>query len=360
MKTWFDWMDEYYLPQPQPGGAQPGETERILALTRQKLGLTAAATAAPTRPGEAAPKHLRPGRVRRLWALAAAAALVFCLGVGTAAAAGVFPWASIGDFFGAGGQQQAASLGMPGEGLSLTQTKDGVTVTLEGILDDGATAYLPVQLTFADGQYDPDLRYHVLAALKPAAAAQDQISGCGSRPLRDANPADNTVPLMLTARHEALQPGDAVELVVSGIFGNAVHDDGGTETVWSWERELTFSFTLPEFPPVVTVDAPAGTAEPDTGVPIARITLAPMRVEVTFAEHPDDAAVRDALSRLPLSLTLADGSSLPLPEGWGADGGVRSAEGAVGYYTVGCEFDSLIDPASVASVTVNGVTIPVA
>ena len=39
MKTWFDWMDTYYTPRPQPEGAQEGETERILALARQKLGL---------------------------------------------------------------------------------------------------------------------------------------------------------------------------------------------------------------------------------------------------------------------------------------------------------------------------------
>ena len=166
MKTWFDWMDTYYTPRPQPEGAQEGETERILALARQKLGL--AGDAPQAQPGPRPRPAAR--RIRRLWALAAAAALLFCLGVGTAAAAGVFPWASIGDFFGAGSQQQAASLGMPGEGLSLTQTKEGVTVTLEGVLDDGTTAYLPVQLTFADGQYDPDLRYNIWAILTPRRA----------------------------------------------------------------------------------------------------------------------------------------------------------------------------------------------
>ena len=85
-----------------------------------------------------------------------------------------------------------------------------------------------------------------------------------------------------------------------------------------------------------------------------------MRVAVTFAEHPDDAAVRDRLSRLPLALTFADGAALALPEGWGVDGGTRSAYGGEGYYTVECEFDTLLDPAAVAAVTVNGVEIPVA
>ena len=102
MKTWFDWMEEYYLPQPQPNDSQPGESERILELVRQKAGL-----------------KRQPRRPRRLWALAAAAALAVCLGTG-ALASGVFPWQSMKAFFGTDGQQQAACLGMSGGGLSLS------------------------------------------------------------------------------------------------------------------------------------------------------------------------------------------------------------------------------------------------
>ena len=148
MKTWFEWMEEYYLPQPQPNDSQPGESERILALVRQKAGLNS-----------------RPRRPRRLWALAAAAALAVCLGTG-ALASGVFPWQSMKAFFGTDGQQQAASLGMSGEGLSLSQTKAGITVTLEGVVDDGSMAYIPAQITFEEGQYDPSLSYSVFAVLE--------------------------------------------------------------------------------------------------------------------------------------------------------------------------------------------------
>ena len=54
------------------------------------------------------------------------------------------------------------------------------------------------------------------------------------------------------------------------------------------------------------------------------------------------------------------GTALALPEGWGVDGGTRSAYGGEGYYMVECEFGALLDPADVAAVTVNGVEIPVA
>lgn len=351
MKTWFDWMDNYYLPQPQPEEARPGETDRILALVRCKAGL----------PAEPNPRSARP---RRLWALAAAAVLAVCLGTGTLAS-GVFPWKSVGDFFGADAQQQAADLGMPGEGLDLSQTKGGVTLTLEGILDDGATAYIPARLALEEGQYDPALSYSVFAVLNTADPLENRPDGVGCQPLEDSDLTDTTVPLMLTASHEGLQAGEEVRLEILAVFGNTEADDGSTRTDWTWEEGMTFSFTLPKSQPVVTVQAPAGTVEPGTGVPIAQIRLTPMSVEVIFGEHPEDSAVRVTLSRVPLTLTFTDGTTLALPEGW-EDGGARSAEGSgTGsatfdgpYYAVGCRFDALVDPASVTAVTVNGVEIP--
>lgn len=347
MKTWFEWMEEYYLPQLQPNDPQPGESERILALVRQKAGL-----------------KRQPSRPRRLWVLAAAAALAVCLGTG-ALASGVFPWQSVGDFFGADGQQ-AASLGMIGEGLSLSQTKAGVTVTLEGVVDDGSVAYIPAQITFEEGQYDPSLSYSVFAVLESPNPVDRRTNGAGCRPLEDPDPADNTVPILLTASHEGLQTGDSVQLEILSIFGNTVAADGSTETTWNWEETLRFSFTLPESQPAVTVQVPADTREPQTGVPIAQVRLTPMRVEVIFGEHPEDSQVRDSLSRVFLALTFTDGTTLTLPEGW-ENGGERSAEGSgTGsstfdgpYYKVTCEFDALLDPSSVTAVTVNGIKIPI-
>ena len=83
MKTWFDYMDAHYAPQPDAVQDQNVDTARILALARRKAGLdpagqeetkrfdAAAKTPAPLR---AAPS--RPARRRRLWAAAVAAALV--------------------------------------------------------------------------------------------------------------------------------------------------------------------------------------------------------------------------------------------------------------------------------------------
>lgn len=353
MKTWFDWMDAYYVPQPRQDGAQIGETGRILALARGKLGLEDMENANAAQKARPARRH-----VRRLWALVAAAALVLCLGVG-GAAAGVFPWGALGSLFGSNAQQQAARLGMPGEGLSQTRTKAGVTLTLEGIVDDGTMAYLPVQLTFEDGQYDPDLRYYVWGNMSSANPAEGLAGSTGCQQLEDPDPTDATVPLLLSIRHEGLQPGDAVELTIFYIYGNAVHEDGSTEEAWSWENEMAFSFTLPQAQPAITVTAPEGAAEPATGIAITRVTITPMRVAVTFGAHPD-APVRDQLSRLPMAIRLTDGSTITLPQGWGEDNGTRSAFGEQGSYTVECEFGTLLDPAAIAAVEVNGVTIPVA
>ena len=348
MKTWFDWMEQYHLPCPQADGAQDGESERILTLTRSKLGLQET-----TPKGSAAAARPTVRRTRRLWVLAAAAALVLSLGVG-AAATGVYPWDAVEDFFGAD-REQAARLGMPGEGLEMSQSKAGVTVTLEGILDDGMQLYIPAQLTFDEEQYDPDLTYNVWFSLQPA-GTQTGLTGGGSRMLEDPDPSDATVPVMLTVSREGFVSGDAAELTVYYIFGNRT-DTSGTETVWTWEHEMTFSFTLPEAQPAVTITAPAGAVDPQTGIAITEVRLTPMRVAVVFGEHPD-ADVRDELSRLPVSVTLADGSVLELPEGWGVAGGVRSAYGGQDCYTIECEFGSLIDPTSVVAITVNGTDIP--
>lgn len=377
MKTWFDWMDQYYLPHPKPVEEPDAESERILVLTRQKLGMDVLSSnrmpedknapepvplAKPSAPRPRVPAQPRTRNTKRLLALAAVAVLLFCLGAAGAVAAGVFPWQTIRDLYGAESQQQAERLGMPGEGLKLTQTRDGITVTLEGILVDGTTAYLPAQITLSSGQYDQALRYGVWGTLHPT---ETGVSS-GTYPLEDPDPSDSTVPLMLTADCAGLQPGDTVTLTMQRIYGNALLEDGSTEPAWSWDRELTFTFTLPEFPPMRTIMVPGDTAEPETGLPIAQVRLTPLRLEVTFGAHPQDAQVRDRLSRLPLTLTFTDGSTCSLPEGWGEDNGVRSAEGGQGgagsptggaYYTVGCEFGRFLDPDTVASVSVNGVEI---
>ena len=228
------------------------------------------------------------------------------------------------------------------------------------------TPYIPAQITFEEGQYDPSLSYSVFAVLESPNPVDRQTNSVGCRPLEDPDPADNTVPIMLTASHEGLQTGDAVQLEILSIYGNTEAADGRTETKWNWEESMSFSFTLPESQPAVTVQVPADTMEPQTGVPIAQVRLTPMRVEVIFGEHPEDSQVRDILSRVPLELTFTDGTTLTLPEGW-EKGGERSAEGSSTssstfdgpYYMVTCEFGALLDPSSVTAVTVNGIQIPI-
>lgn len=92
--------------------------------------------------------------------LAAAAAMACCVGAGAMAAAG-FPWQSVfGQFFGPAAHSQAASLGMPGEGLALTATDNGCTLTLNGALFDGEVLYLPLTLTFENGVPAQGLTYY--------------------------------------------------------------------------------------------------------------------------------------------------------------------------------------------------------
>ena len=124
---------------------------------------------------------------------------------------------------------------MPGEGLELSQTKAGVTVSLEGIVDDGIQAYIPAQITFDEGQYDRILTYMSGPVCSrrnrtPARPQRRQPDAGGPQPRRCHRTGDADRQL------RGLRAGDAVELTVYYIFGNRTDASGGTETAWTWEK----------------------------------------------------------------------------------------------------------------------------
>lgn len=339
MKTWFDFMDAYYVP---PGQEQPcaADTEKILALAGARMG------------GQSGEKRRRrPLRLRA--ALLAAAVLACCVG-GAALAQGAFPWGGgFGARLGEDAQRQAAALGMPGEGLGISKTSGGVTVTLEGVLDDGEKAYIPVTLTFEDGTApDAELQYYAM--------------GLGNVPLTEAEaPAGNAAALLCTAEHPGLAAGDALTVSIPYLWATRTDEAGASTVAWEQEGEWDFTFTLPRAQAPTVVDVPAGTADPATGAQIAQVRLTPMGVRVVFDGLSESAGERDALSRAQIALRLEDGTVRAMPDGGEASGrtaGGAQTGGPIGrpYYEVRCEFGGFIDPAQVTAVEVNGVNIPIA
>ena len=109
---------------------------------------------------------------------------------------------------------------------------------------------------------------------------------------------------------------------------------------------------------------PQAAADPATGIAIAQVRLTPMRVSVVFEGLPDDAGVRDALSRAQIVLHMADGGTRTMGT-W--EDNVRAAEGSIdaaaspigrAYYEVSCEYGELLDPSLISAVEVNGCLIP--
>lgn len=345
MKTWFEWMDQYYEPPvcPQTDKAQ---TARLKQMVLQRACARLACAPAPA-------KHRRR---RRLAVIAAAAALACCVGAGALAAVG-FPWDGVfGQYFGPGAQDSAALLGMPGEGMALSASDGGCTLTLNGALFDGQTLYLPLTVSFDHGMPEQSLTYYAMGT------AQGASSG-SSRTLADENPADNSVDMMCTLSGAGLQSGQTLHWEVFALYGNRADAQGNTRTVWQQEGSWAFTFTVPQAAASKEISVPNGTVDPATGTAIAQVRLTPMRVSVVFEGLPDSADVRDALSRADITLHFADGSTRTM--GTWADG-VRAAGGSIEeavspigrpYYEVSCEYGQFLGPAQITAVEVNGCLI---
>ena len=83
---------------------------------------------------------------------------------------------------------------------------------------------------------------------------------------------------------------------------------------------------MPQAKPTVQLAVPQAAADPATGITIAQVRLTPMRVSVVFDGLPDDAGVRDALSRAQIILHMADGGTRTMGT-W--ENNVRAAEGSI-------------------------------
>ena len=342
MKTWFDWMDDCYVPAvTEMSDAQT--TQRIKARVQERLSVQT--------------HRAKRFSFRRVAILAAAAALAVCIGVG-AMAASVFPWDGVfGTFFGAGAQSQAASLGMPGEGLALSASNGGCTLTLEGVLFDGEQMYLPLTLTMEDETPNPTLSYY---AMGQTAGGE----GGASRVLEDDNLSDRSVKLMCTLQGGNWQSGDTITWNIQYLYATRPMENG-TEVAWEKEGNWSFTFKVPQAEQAQAQMVSAGTSEPVTGISIAQIRLTPMRVTVVFDGLPEEAGVRDTLSEAQIILTLSDGSTCTMGT---FEEGVRAAQGSIdektspidgAYYEVSCEYGEFIAPDEVEAVSINGLQIPI-
>lgn len=344
MKTWFDWMDRYYEPVVQEI-ADCQETEQLKNIVLERLN-------APTR-SVAHPIHRG---FRKATMLIAAAVLIGCVGMGALAAVG-FPWnGTLDQYFGPGAKEETTELGMPGEGLELSVTDEGCTLTLNGALFDGEKLYLPVTLSFEENIPNSDWNYYAMGMANYG-------GGNGSSVLPDENPGDDKVDLMCTLRGSELESGMPITWKVEYLYANCTDAEGNTQTVWEREGTWVFSFVVPEAKQVIEWTAPDGTTDPVTGIEVEQVRLTPMRVSVVFDDLPGNATVRDVLSKSKIVLCFADGTTRSLA-GW--EEGLREAQGSAdptrspigkAYYEVCCEYGEFIDPAQIVAVELNGCKI---
>ncbi|WP_367925038.1 DUF4179 domain-containing protein [uncultured Ruthenibacterium sp.] len=346
MKTWFEWMDEYYEPF-----VQEISDEKKLEPLKKRVMENLHESKEKTLCSEK-----RFGRFRGWGIVAAAIAMVCCLGVG-AMAATAFPWDGVfGKYFGSGAQDQADALGISGEGMNLVSTNSGCTLTLNGALFDGEKLYLPLTISFEEVNPDPNLMYYVFGKA-------DKGNSAGSRMLQDENPNDKEVNLMCTLSGPEIKSGEPITWDIFELYANCSDENGNTKVVWEKEGQWNFTFTVPQSQQVHEMEVTQEAADPVTGVPIAQIRLTSMRISVVFDGLPEDSSIRDTLSDAEIVLHLDDGSTRVLGT-W--EDGVREAQGAIdenvspigrAYYELSCEYGDFIDPMRIIAVDINGCNV---
>ena len=343
MKTWFDWMDCYYEPAVQEI-ADDQETKQLKKIVMERLGPQASCVQ-PSRLG-----------LRKAVVVIAAAVIVCCMGMGALAAV-EFPWDGIfGNYFGTDAKEKATELEMPGEGLELSSTDAGCTLTLNGALFDGEKLYLPLTLSLDQDVPNADWSYYAMGTT-------DQGEGSGAVVLPDEDPNDHKVELMCTLSGSSLKSGKNIVWNIKYLYANRADEAGNTQTVWEKEGEWNFSFVVPEAQPALEWSVPDGTCDPVTGIAVAQVRLTTMRLSLVFDGLPEDAAVRDTLSESQIVLCFENGTTRPLGS-W--EDGMREAQGSIdaekspigkAYYEVSCEYGDLIDPAQITAIEVNGCRI---
>ena len=296
----------------------------------------------------------RPGR--RRWAvLAVAAALVCCaLGVG---AASRFEWGrELAAFLGVE-QSAAETLGVPGVGLGLTKALGGDKVTLEGVLGDDHCVYIPLRVELPEGTPPAAEGYSFDRFTLDLPAAGN--SGMVLLPLEGGQAKDGVLKFVLLANTSTNMSGRTATLTLADLFAYPCAPEEHRQNALM-KGSAAFEFKLDYTPQAVPVPVPDGQAEVGAGIGLQKIELSPLSLYLGFEEGPRDGFDSKALMELPLTLHFTDGTAAALcPAGGEEPQGMTRYAGGPRQAQLVCQFGTVLDPAAVESVEVNGVLFPV-
>lgn len=365
MKNEYDAMNraavrpEEYAPVPLSGAQQKAQLERLLAGARTKGSAPHTHTGEGPAPAQSRPgaRGARRGR-KRMAALLVAAALACC--ALAAGAAGAFAWG--GDFAAFLGfeKQEPPLLGELSQGLGLTQTVGGASITLEGVLGDGHCVYIPFTVTAPQGTQLKNAQEYLF----DVASFSTDVPGATAvtvQALPGEQQAENQLRFVLMASVSAPLNGQTAQIELWNMYHNSasgvgarMHDEDAVVP-----GHFSFAFRL-EYEPagVSLLQEPA-----DAGFESAleKLEISPISVYLQL-KAPVAASEMSALMDTPVALCFADGTRLPVLSWWDIE------QGTAGVPSTRFQVDGsliirllqAVDLSQVTAVEVNGTAFPLA
>lgn len=337
---------EEYAPVPLGEAQQAAQFRRLLAAaSAQADGGAAAGT----------PRRRTRGR-KRMAALLVAAALACC--ALAAGAAGAFAWG--GDFAAFLGfeKQEPPLLGELSQGLGLTQTVGGASITLEGVLGDGHCVYIPFTVTAPQGTQLKNAQEYLF----DVASFSTDVPGATAvtvQALPGEQQAENQLRFVLMASVSAPLNGQTAQIELWNMYHNSasgvgarMHDEDAVVP-----GHFSFAFRL-EYEPagVSLLQEPA-----DAGFESAleKLEISPISVYLQL-KAPVAASEMSALMDTPVALCFADGTRLPVLSWWDIE------QGTAGVPSTRFQVDGsliirllqAVDLSQVTAVEVNGTAFP--
>lgn len=315
----------------------------------------------------------------RVAAVAAGLALAVAGGTGVAVAAGVLPAPSevLSDILG-GSPAQTEVIDRIGRPIGASATSNGVTITADAVIGDAHGYTIVYSISRTDGQpLDLSGVTRLDNGLLALGFDEDftDVPGAkgmiGSSWFYDADPTDNSIQFVETA--DSMTTFDGRSVVGRNIHVHlndlvALSDGLEPHTLAAGTWDLSFELNYED----VSVTLPTGQTVDCNGyqATIRELSVSPTGVHVAYElpegvtddpapDAPDGAMLSDEqgeelndIYALPLVVTFADGSTEDL-----TDSGGQCDDNVVDKRA---PFAQIHDVSDIASVTVGGVTIPVA
>lgn len=353
---------EEYAPVPLSEAQQAAQLQRLLAVAHMQASEGAPRThtgeeAAPAQGCHGVRSTRRRTRGRKRMAALLLAAALAC-GALAAGASGAFAWGADFMAFLGLGQKDVPLLGELSQGLGLTQTVGGASITLEGVLGDGHCVYIPFTVTAPQGTKLQSAQEY---SFDVASLSTDAPGGAAVtvQPLPDGQTAENQLRFVLLASVSAPLNGQTAQIELWNMYhspasgaGGRMHDEDAVVP-----GHFSFTFRL-EYEPAgaVLLEGPANAGFEG---PLEKLELSPVSVYLQLREPAAESDLA-ALMDVPVALCLQDGTRLPILSQWDIEQGAAGVPGrrfqADGSLVL--QLLQAVDMAQIAAVEVNGTAFP--